>query len=88
MKLNTVKILGILFKISFLPYIVLILLAIYTSIFGFTFLFTTSYGLDAFLSTIILFGTLGCIYFPIFPVVFNYEIIYLIWRKIGKKHHT
>jgi len=47
-------------------------------------MFSTSYGLEAFVSTIGLFGILGCVYFPIFPVVFAYEIFYLIWLKIRK----
>lgn len=78
------KILKILFKLSFLPYILLFLFAIYSSIFGFTFLFSTSYGLDAFLGAIAIIGFVGCVSFPIFPIVFIYEVFYLIWIKVGK----
>lgn len=84
MKLNKVKILRILFKLSFLPYILLLLFAIYTSFFGFNFMFSTSYGLDAFVSTIAILGILGCTCFPIFPIVFVYEVFYLIWIKFRK----
>lgn len=86
LKLNKVKILRILFKLSFLPYVLLLLLAIYNSIFGFAIMYSaTSYGLDAFWGTIIIFGLIGCAYFPIFPIVFIYEIFYLIWIKARKK---
>lgn len=85
MKLNKVKILRILFKLSFLPYALLILLAVYNSIFGFTFIISTSYGLDAFFGTIVIIGIIGCTDFPVFPVVFIYEMFYLIWNKVSKK---
>lgn len=85
MKLNKAKILKVLFKLSFLPYILLILLAIYNSIFGFTFILSTSYGLDAFWGTIVIFAIIGCTDFPIFPIALLYEIFYLIWMKKHKK---
>lgn len=84
MKLNKEKILRVLFKLSFLPYILLLLLAIYNAIFGCTVILSTYYGLEAFNSTIALLGFAGCTYFPIFPIVFLYEVFYLIWIKVRK----
>ena len=81
MQLDKVKILRILFKLSFLPYILLLLLALYSSIFGCTFMFSTYYGLEAFYNSLVIYGIIGCIYFPIFPIVFIYEICYLIWNR-------
>lgn len=86
MKLNKVKVLRILFKLSFLPYVLVLLLAIYSSIFGFTFIFSTCYGLEAFYNSLVLYGIIGCIYFPIFPIVFIYEIFYLIWIRVRKNN--
>lgn len=84
MQLNKIKILRILFKLSFLPYILLLLFATYNSIFGVT-VFSSYYGLSAFKTTIVFFGLLGCICFPpIFPIAFIYEIFYLIWIKVKK----
>lgn len=78
------KVLRILFKLSFLPYVLLLLFAIYSSIFGFTFALSTYYGLDAFLGVIGIIGFVGCVSFPIFPIVFIYEVFYLIWIKVKK----
>lgn len=86
MKSNKIKILRILFKLSFLPYILLLLLAIYSSIFGFTFIFSTYYGLEAFYNSLVLYGIIGCIYFPVFPIAFVYEIFYLIWVRVRKNN--
>lgn len=88
MRLNKIKILRILFKLSFLPYILLLLLATYHLIFGVTVFSSTYYGLEAFNTTIVFFGLLGCICFPpIFPTVFIYELFYLIWIKVRKNKY-
>lgn len=58
----------VLLGIGILPFALLFLVALYSSIFGMTFLFTTDYGIDAFCGTIVLFS------FIFWPV----EIICLI----------
>ncbi len=80
------KVLKIIFIISFIPYIGLLIYGIYSMIFGFTFIFSTSYGIEAFLDSIFILGLLLCVY-PILPICLIYQIFYLI-RHLVKKHNS
>lgn len=88
MQLNKVKILKTLFKLSFVPYILLFLYAMYNSIFGVTIFFNTLYGVEAYKTTMVILGLIGCTYIPIFPIMIVYEIFYLIWSKIKKSKNS
>lgn len=88
MQLKKDKILNALFKLSFVPYILLFSYAIYNAIFGISVFFNTLYGVEAYKTTIVFLGFLGCTYIPIFPVMFIYEIFYLIWSKTKKNKRT
>lgn len=81
MKLNKEKILKVLLIVSFLPYIILLLVAIYNSVCGCTFMFSTCYGLDAFMLIVIVYVYMYC---PVFLIAFAYEIFYLVWNKLRK----
>lgn len=72
------------FYLSFIPYILLLLLSIYSAFEGFTFLFSTSYGIEAFFETFIFVGAIFCI-IPVFPVCICYEIGYGIYQLKKRK---
>lgn len=63
--------------ISFLPYIVILVVAIISMFTGFSFLFNTSYGFEAFLDVIFICGYMG-IHFLILPVCWLIQIAYLM----------
>ena len=82
--MNKNKIFKIIFLISFLPYIILLLLSIYSAIFGhdtYTWLerqyIETLYGIEAFKETIIWCG-LGMCMVPILPTAVIIQIIYIV----------
>jgi len=81
-KITQKKVFRLIFIISFIPYILLLGLALYNSIFGFTF-FSTAYGFEAFILTILLYGMIFSIY-PVLPIVLIYQIIYKIFKIILK----
>lgn len=84
------KILKLLFKISFLPYIILILISLYYAIFGYD-VYTwilptyvkTIYGIEAFINTIT-WNFLGLCIIPIIPIIALYQIIYILLFIIRK----
>ena len=78
------KVLKIILIISSLPFIGLLLIGIYSMFFGFTFFFSTSYGIEAFLGSIFIIGWLLCI-IPVLPICLIYQIFYLI-RHLVKKN--
>ncbi|MDO5156433.1 MAG: hypothetical protein Q4D51_10765 [Eubacteriales bacterium] len=69
----------IIFRLSFLPYILLFLYACYSAVAGFEF-FGTSYGIDAFTAALFLGAIVLCI-IPVIPICIIYDIIYLILRN-------
>ena len=85
------KIFKIIFLISFLPYILLILLAIHSAIYGHN-IYTwfgnqyiqTIYGMEAF-KEIIIWGVLAMCAIPILPIVLIIQIIYLVRYLKNKK---
>lgn len=70
------KIPKIVLIISFIPYAFCLLYGIYSVFAGFTFFGSTSYGFDAFTSSIFIMGYLLCCY-PVIPVCLIYQIVYL-----------
>lgn len=80
--------------ISFIPYIVLLLIAIYHAVFGhdvYTLILPqyvkTIYGMEAFCEVLFL-NTLILCYYPVLPICFLYQIIYgicCVVRKYFKK---
>ena len=89
--MNKGKIFKVLFLISFLPYIILILLAIHSAIYGHN-IYTwfgnqyirTIYGIEAFKEIIILGGLSMCA-IPILPISLIIEIIYVVRYVKNKK---
>lgn len=84
----------LIFKISFLLYIILILISLYYAIFGYD-VYTwilptyvrTIYGIEAFLETITWNFLRLCI-IPVIPIVALYQVIYIIlfiMKKIKQK---
>lgn len=76
------KVLKVIFIISIIPYIMIFLEAIWNSFFGLSWFYSASYGIDAFVETILLSGFLMIFFWPIVP----YQIFYLIYtrsKKIG-----
>lgn len=73
----------VLLYISFVPYALLFLYALFCSVEGFTFLFSTSYGLEAFLDALLIMGLFFCI-IPVLPVCLIYQIFYLCRNRLKK----
>lgn len=74
--------------LSFAPYVFCLGYGIYSAIFGFGFLFSTSYsyGFDAFISSILLTGFFLCGY-PVIPVCLIYQLVYTA-VSVMKKHNV
>ncbi|MDE7363858.1 MAG: hypothetical protein K2N27_03065 [Ruminococcus sp.] len=70
------KIPKIILILSFAPYVFCLLYGICSAIFGFGFIFNTSYGFDAFMISIVLMGLLLC-YYPVIPICLIYQLVYL-----------
>ena len=66
----------ILFYISFLPAAFLLIMAVASIFTGATFIFSTSYGIDAFLTTLIL-GALALCYVPVLPACVIFQVVYI-----------
>lgn len=79
----------ILFILSFLPYIILILISLYHAIFGndiYAFLggyIRTDYGMKAFLDTFV-WNVLSLCFIPVLPIVAIYQIIFIIIKIKNK----
>ena len=84
------KVFKLIFKISFLPYIILILISLYYAIFGYD-VYTwilptyvkTIYGIEAFINTIT-WNFLDLCIIPIIPIIALYQIIYILLFIIRK----
>lgn len=72
--------------LSFAPYVFCLLYGIYSAIFGLRFLFSTSYGFDAFMSSIVLTGFFLC-YYPVIPICLIYQLVYTA-VSVMKKHNV
>ena len=78
------KVIKILFKISFLPYILILLYGLGSAFWGLSFFFNTCYGFEAFALTV-----LFCLYFftlmiPIIPVCLIFQIFYILKHRVKK----
>lgn len=86
---NKSKISKIIFIFSFLPYIILLLISLYYTIFGYevyTFVgvyVRTIYGIEAFLDTLVWNALVLCI-IPVLPTVAIYQIIFIIIKIKNK----
>lgn len=84
------KIFKALFIISFIPYVILLLISLYYAFFGYD-VYTlilpvyvkTIYGVEAFLETLTV-NVLTLFYIPIIPILLIYQIAYIIYLIIKK----
>ncbi len=74
------KIAKIIFLISLMPYLILLLFGLWSTVFGFSWFFSTSYGIDAFISSIFVYGYL---FSPILLICIVYQAIYLLSKYLG-----
>ena len=87
MKKNNIT--KIIFILSFLPYIILVVISLYHAIFGhdiYAFLggyIRTDYGVEAFLDTLV-WNALGLCFIPVLPIVAIYQIIFIIIKMKNK----
>lgn len=72
----------IIFIISFIPYILMIVISIISMFTGSGIMFNTYYGIDAFLFTMFLLVWMG---WPVLLIVFIYQIIYITIKIVNKK---
>lgn len=85
------KLFKLIFIVSFMPYVLLLLYALYKSIVGYD-IYTwilpvykgTIYGIEAFMQVLIWNGIALC-FIPVLPACFLYQIIYLIIRYVKKR---
>lgn len=76
----------IIFILSFLPYILILLISLYVAIFGDN-VYTISgekygvFGLDVFLNWLTELIYVYCVWIPILPVVAIYQVIYLMVKR-------
>lgn len=80
------KIPKIILILSFLPYVFILLYGVYSAIFGFGFLFSTSYGFDALIDSIFIMTILLCCY-PVIPICIIYQLVYTA-VSVMKKHNV
>lgn len=73
------KIAKIIFVISLMPYLILLLIGLWSTVFGFDFLFNRSYGIEAFILSIFIFGY--C-YYPILLICIVYQAIFLLIKSL------
>lgn len=72
----------IIFIISFIPYILVIVISIISMFTGVDWFFSTYHGIDVFLLSMFLLFLIG---WPVLLIVFIYQIIYIIIRIVKKK---
>lgn len=85
------KIFGVIFKLSFIPYVILVLISIYYAIAGYD-VYTwilpeyvrTIYGLEAFAETLSLNVFSLCFVLPILPVIIIYQLVYITIGVINR----
>ena len=88
--MNRKKIAKIIFILSFLPYIILILISLYHAVYGYD-VYTlikpqyvrTIYGIEAFGESLVWNALVLCV-IPVLPIVFIYQITYIIINVIIK----
>lgn len=77
--------------ISLLPYILIMIHALYCSIFGYD-VYTwilptyvrTIYGMEAFLE-ILVWDALACTFIPVLPICFIYQVVYIVTKLIKRR---
>lgn len=85
------KIFRVIFKLSFIPYVILMLISIYYAIAGYD-VYTwilpeyvrTIYGLEAFAESLLLNVLMLCFRFPILPVLIVYQLVYITVGVINR----
>ena len=69
------------FRVSFVPFVLLLIYSFASAFTGTDFLFDTCYGFDAFWLNFVLVGVLMLSYIiPVFPVLIFWQILYLVNR--------
>lgn len=84
------KVFKVIFWLSFLPYVILLLISIFCAIVGYdeyTWILPvykgTIYGWEAFSNTLIM-NSIKCCVIPILPTVVIYQIVYILINKRKK----
>ncbi|WP_295087012.1 hypothetical protein [Ruminococcus sp.] len=72
------------FRLSFVPFMLIVLYGIYSAIFGISFLWSVSYGFYGFLTAVVC-GAAILVIIPVLPLCIVWQIIYLIRRHKAKK---
>lgn len=74
------------FILSFIPFAMLTAASVASMSDGFTFMLSTSYGVDAFVSTLVWYGfILLSVIIPVFPVIVFWQLLYIIKRRKYRK---
>lgn len=73
--------------ITFIPYALLIIYAIYSAFTGVGFMDSTTYGIDAFFTALFLLTIIFFSYIPILPICIVYQLSYFV-IKLNKKKKT
>ena len=73
------------FRISFVPFLLVVLYGIFSAFFGISFLWSMSYGMDAFLIAVVC-GVILLVIIPVLPFCIVWQMIYLIRRRRAKKN--
>ena len=85
MKISKNKVFKFLFIVSFLPYLIILILSLYAAFFGFTFFFSTGYGWEAFYaSAVVLLFYLTAI-ISVIPICLIYDVFYIIRNIVIKR---
>ena len=69
------------FLLSFLPFVLLVMYSVYGMSDGFTFMYSTTYGGEAFYEYLVWYGVIifGA-FIPVFPLIIFWQILYIIKR--------
>jgi hypothetical protein len=72
------------FRLSFVPFMLMLLYGVYSAFFGIDFLWSRTYGIDGFLLAM-MFGGIALVVIPVLPLCIVWQIIYIIRRRKEKK---
>ena len=72
------------FRLSFIPFGLIILYGLFSAFFGISFLWSKSYGIDGFLIAVMC-GLIAFVVFPVLPLCIVWQVIYLVRRHKAKK---
>lgn len=72
------------FRLSFIPFGLIILYGLFSAFFGISFLWSKSYGMDGFLVAVAC-GAALLVIIPVLPLCIVWQVIYLVRRHKAKK---